>query len=120
MTVSTVVTISSQYRRASGVDPRAEWLSPGRPDGRNAAMTTIASAPNPLNTRNAARQPNCSPSQVPTGTPTTAASELPADTTAMLRPVTLGENNPAAVGTATDQNKAWLNAMPIRAASNTQ
>ncbi len=53
------------------------------------------------------------------GRPSTAASEPPPRTTATTRPRTCGRNNPAAVGTTTDQNSAWLSAVTTRAARST-
>jgi hypothetical protein len=103
-----------------GVVPRPAWLLPGTAVGRQAAMVTIAASPIPLRARNAVRQPACWPSQVPTGRPSTAASELPANTTAITRPRRRGGKSPAAVGTTTDQNSAWLSAVTTRAPSSTQ
>jgi hypothetical protein len=82
-------------------------------------MAAAAARPTPLRARNAARQPACWPSQVPSGSPSTAASEPPPSTTATTRPRSRGGNSPAAVGTTTDQNRAWLSAVTTRAPSST-
>ena len=73
--------------------PSSGVALPRRAVGRQAAMVTIAASPNPLTARNAVRQPACWPSQVPTGRPSTAASELPANT-AITRPRTPWREQP--------------------------
>jgi len=71
-----------------------------------------------LSAPNEDRQPKCWPSQVPAGTPSSAASEFPANTRLTARPRICGGNSPAAVETTVDQNRAWLSAVAIRETSS--
>jgi hypothetical protein len=86
-------------------------------EGSSAATATRTIAPNPATARNDARQPARSPSQVPAGTPSARAALPPANTTATTRPRSPGRNSSAAAGTTTAQNRAWVSAVAILAAS---
>jgi hypothetical protein len=69
-------------------------------------------------TPNAARQPSCWPSQVPSGTPSTGASDAPIDILATVRPRCDGRNIAVAVDATIDQNSACVNATTSRAPSS--
>lgn len=110
--------IVSQYRLVSGAVPTEVSLSHGFVVGSSDATATMVSRPRPLSAANETRQPKCWPSQVPAGTPSRAASELPANIRPTARPRTLAGNIPAALDTTTAQNTAWLSAVATRVASS--
>ncbi len=76
------------------------------------ATTTAAMAPM---TPTAARQPSRAPRALTSGVPATSATELPANTAAVARPIRSRETRVATTWAMTDQNTPWASA-PIRRA----
>lgn len=92
---------------------------PGRSSGTDVTIATRAGNDTTATAQNAARQPNCSPSSAPAGTPTTQATVTPPTTTDVARARAAGSTIAIAATRATAQNPAFASAPTTRVASST-
>jgi hypothetical protein len=108
--------------RSAGAMEAGQASAPAWSAGRGGIVilspAALATAAAPT-TAIAMRQPVSWPRAVVSGTPSTRASELPANTVAVARPAFPGGASLAATGASTDQNTPWASAHSRRAASST-
>lgn len=110
---------STRGRRATAPSAPTPVTEPGGMRGRVTACTTSASTAAAAPSRNTPRQPQASPSQVPSGTAATVARETPELTTVSARPTRSAGTRRDATAAAIAQNPPSATPSSTRAASST-
>jgi hypothetical protein len=123
----TAQTTATGRERMIATDARSRWpvrvatsCGSAAIDGSTISNAITQSTPPAASAPIATRQPSHWPRAVPSGTPSTIASELPRKTNAVAWPLRPGGASRAATGAMVDQKIPWTRAQISRASMSTR